>query len=198
MPTRVALTGGIATGKSYVLERFAELGAPTIDADRVARDVVEPGQPAFDALRVRFGSEVFGADGRLDRPRLAAQVFDDDLARADLEAIVHPPVWAVIDDWFRNPPGGKARGVGIACIPLLFETGRATEFDCVLVTACSPATQLVRLTARDGLSPEDGRKRLAAQLPTSTRTAGADFVIRTDGSFAETDRQVERIYKELG
>ena len=194
---KVALTGGIASGKSYVLARFAALGAPVIDADRVARDVVEPGQPARDALRVRFGPEVLDADGRVDRRRLAALVFDDAAARADLEAIVHPPVRAVIDDWFRSPPGGAAHPFGIACIPLLFETGRAGEFDGVVVTACSPATQLARLTARDGLSPEDGRKRLAAQLPTGARTAGADYVIRTEGSFEETDRQVERIYRAL-
>lgn len=194
---RIALTGGIATGKSYVLARFAALGAPVIDADRVAREVVEPGQPARDALRARFGPEAFDADDRVDRRRLAALVFDDDAARADLEAIVHPPVRAVIDDWFRNPPGGAAHPFGIACIPLLFETDRAADFDCVVVTACSPATQLARLTARDGLSPDDGRKRLAAQLPTGVRTAGADFVIRTEGSFEETDRQVERIYRAL-
>ena len=194
---RVALTGGIASGKSYVLERFAALGAPVIDADRVAREVVEPGRPAWDALRLRFGPAVFAADGRLDRGRLAALVFDDDGARRDLEAIVHPPVRAAIDDWFRNLPGGAPRPLGIACIPLLFETGRAAEFDRVIVTACSPATQLARLTARDGLSPEDGRKRLAAQLPAAVRTAGADAVIRTEGSFAETDRQVDRIYRAL-
>ena len=195
---KVALTGGIATGKSYVLARFAALGAPTIDADVVARDVVEPGRPACDALRVRFGPHVFGADGRLDRGRLAALVFDDAAARADLEAIVHPPVRAAIDDWFRKPRADGPFPFGIACIPLLFETGRAGEFDRVIVTACSPATQLARLTARDGLSVEDGRKRLAAQLPTSARTAGADFVVRTDGTFEETDRQVERIYRSLG
>ena len=194
---RVALTGGIATGKSYVLARFAALGAPVIDADRVAREVVEPGQPAWEPLRARFGPEVFDADDRVDRRRLAALVFDDDAARADLEAIVHPPVRAIIDDWFRNPPGDIPHPFGVACIPLLFETGRAAEFDRIVVTACSPATQLARLTARDGLSPEDGRKRLAAQLPTGVRTAGADFVIRTEGSFAETDRQVERIYRGL-
>ena len=86
---RIALTGGIASGKSYVLARFAALGAPVIDADRVARQVVEPGQPAQAALRDRFGPEVFDSQGRLDRPRLAALVFDDAAARADLEAIVH-------------------------------------------------------------------------------------------------------------
>ena len=194
---KVALTGGIATGKSYALARFAALGAPVIDADRVAREVVEPGQPACDALRARFGPEVFDAEGRLDRPRLAALVFDDADARADLEAIVHPPVRAVIDDWFQDRSGAAAHPFGVACIPLLFETDRAADFDRVVVTACSPAAQLARLAARDGLSAADGRKRLAAQLPTGAREAAADFVIRTEGSFAETDRQVERVYRAL-
>ena len=195
---KVALTGGIATGKSYVLARFAALGAPVIDADRIAREVVEPGRPTWEALRLRFGPEVLDVDQRVDRRRLAALVFDDDAARADLEAIVHPPVRATIDNWFRNPPGDVPPLFGVACIPLLFETGRVADFDRVVVTACSPATQLARLTRRDGLSPEDGRKRLAAQLSTGVKTAGADFVIRTEGSFAETDRQVERIYRALG
>ena len=196
--SRVALTGGIATGKSYALARFAALGVPTIDADHVARRVVAPGQPACDALRVRFGADVFAADGQLDRRRLAALVFDDDAARADLEAIVHPPVRAAIDDWFRNSSGTRSAPFGIACIPLLFETGRAAEFDCVVVTACSAETQLARLSDRDGLSAGDARKRLAAQLPTSVRTAGADFVIRTEGTLEETDRQVEQVYRTLG
>ena len=197
MMQRIALTGGIATGKSYVLERFAERGVPTIDADIVARAVVEPGQPAWHALQARFGPALFGPAGQLDRGRLAARVFADSDARADLEAIVHPPVRAAIDDWFRSPPADRPGAFGIACIPLLFETGRQAEFDRVMVTACDAPTQIARLTARDGLSPDDARKRLAAQLPTSVKTAGADYVIRTDGSLDETDRQVERIYREL-
>ena len=194
---RVALTGGIATGKSYVLSRFAARGVPTIDADVVAREVVEPGQPAWRALRARFGAALFGRAGKLDRARLAARVFDDDDARADLEAIVHPPVRAAIDDWFLRPVAARPAAFGIACIPLLYETGRANAFDRVIVTACDEATQLARLAARDGLSADAGRKRLAAQLPTGVKTAGADFVIRTGGSYDETDRQVERIYREL-
>ena len=197
MMRRVALTGGIASGKSYVLARFAARGVPTIDADVVARAVVEPGQPAWRALRARFGPGLFGPAGQLDRARLAALVFDDDDARAGLEAIVHPPVRAAIDDWFRHAPADRPAAFGIACIPLLFETGRAAAFDRVIVTACETAAQLARLAARDGLSMDAGRKRLAAQLPTGVKTAGADYVIRTGGSFDETNRQVERVCREL-
>lgn len=194
---RVALTGGIATGKSHVRARFAARGIPTVDADRLAREVVEPGRPAWTALRTRFDPALFTPDGALDRRRVAALVFDDAAARADLEAIVHPHVRAAIDDWFERAATSSTAPFGIADIPLLFETERAAEFDRVIVTACDAATQLARLAQRDQLSPDEGRKRLAAQLPTAVKAARADFVVRTGGSFDDTDRQVESIYRAL-
>ena len=193
---RVALTGGIATGKSNVLARFAARGVPTVDADRLAREVVEPGRAAWTALRARFDPALFTPDGALDRRRVAALVFDDAAARADLEAIVHPHVRAAIDEWFERRAATSAP-FGIADIPLLFETDRAGEFDRVIVTACDAATQLTRLAQRDGLSPDAGRKRLAAQLPTAVKAARADFVVWTGGSFDESERQVESVYRAL-
>lgn len=193
---RVALTGGIATGKSYVRSRFSERGVPTVDADLVARDVVSPGRPAWAALRRRFGAEMFTRDGSLDRKRLASLAFTDTAARADLEAIVHPHVRAAIDEWFQGLQG-KTHPYAIADIPLLFETGRAAQFDRVIVTACDRETQLERLLARDGITRADAEKRLAAQLPTAAKTAAADFVIQTEGTFGETDRQVEAIHEKL-
>lgn len=194
---RVALTGGIATGKSYVLARFAARGVPTVDADSLAREVVRPGRPAWTAIKARFDPELFARDGTLDRRRLAALVFDDAAARADLEAIVHPRVRAEIDDWFERLGAARTASFGVADVPLLFETGRAAAFDRVVVTACAAAAQLTRLAQRDRLSAAEGRKRLEAQLPTGVKTARADFVVRTDGSFDETDRQVESICREL-
>ena len=194
---RVALTGGIATGKSHVRARFAARDVPTVDADRLAREVVEPGRPAWTALRNRFDPALFTPDGALDRRRVAALVFDDAAARADLEAIVHPHVRAAIDEWFERVATSSAAPFGIADIPLLFETERAAEFDRVIVTACDTATQLARLAQRDRLSPDEGRKRLAAQLPTAVKAARADFVVRTGGSFDDTERQVESIYRVL-
>ncbi len=194
---RVALTGGIATGKSHVRARFAARGIPTVDADHLAREVVEPGRPAWTALRTRFDPALFTPDGALDRRRVAALVFDDAAARADLEAIVHPHVRAAIDDWFERVATSSTAPFGIADIPLLFETDRAAEFDRVIVTACDAATQLARLAQRDRLAPDAGRKRLAAQLPTAVKAARADFVVRTGGSFDDTDRQVESIYRAL-
>ena len=194
---RVALTGGIATGKSDVLARFAARGVPTVDADRLAREAVEPGRPAWKALRTRFDAALFTPDGALDRRRAAALVFDDAAARADLEAIVHPHVRAAIDAWFASLAAAAAAPFGIADIPLLFETDRAGAFDRVVVTACDAETQLARLARRDGLSPAAGRKRLAAQLPTAVKAARADFVVQTGGSFDDTERQVESIYRTL-
>lgn len=194
---RVALTGGIATGKSHVRARFAARDVPTVDADRLAREVVEPGRPAWTALRNRFDPALFTPDGALDRRRVAALVFDDAAARAALEAIVHPHVRAAIDEWFERAATSSAAPFGIADIPLLFETERAAEFDRVIVTACDAATQLARLAQRDRLSLDAGRKRLAAQLPTAVKAARADFVVRTGGSFDDTERQVESIYRVL-
>ena len=194
---RVALTGGIATGKSYVLARLRRRGVPTIDADRLARDAVRPGRPAWTALVERFGPEICDADGRLDRARLGAVVFSDAAARRDLEAIVHPPVRAAIDDWFAARLGDPDTPFAVADIPLLFETGREAAFDRVVVTACRPAAQERRIVARDGLSPDAARRRMAAQLPVDYKAGRADFVIRTDGAFEETDRQVDAVCSAL-
>ena len=130
---RVALTGGIATGKSYCLERFARLGAPVIDADVLAREAVAPGTPALEAVAARFGFSVLTPEGALNRSALARIVFSDARARAALEAIVHPEVYRRIREWFANLPPGTI--LGIADIPLLYETGQEHEFDRVIVAA---------------------------------------------------------------
>lgn len=192
---RVALTGGIATGKSFCLARFAALGVPVIDADRLSRDVVAAGSPGLAAVVTRFGPSVLQPDGSLDRAALAAIVFGDRAARADLEAIVHPEVYRRISEWFANQPAGVR--VAIADIPLLFETGHEHDFDRVIVCACEPFEQLRRLIDRDGLSEADARARLAAQWPISEKCARADYVIRTDDGFAASAAQVERLLDTL-
>lgn len=189
---RVALTGGIASGKSYCLRRFVAKGAPAIDADVIARDVMAPGTAGAQAVLARFGT--------LDRQALSDVVFRDAQARADLEAIIHPLVYGAINAWFcslRHAP------FGIADIPLLFETHRAGAFDRVLLTSCRPEQQRERLRAR-GLSAADADARIAAQLSFEeklqrARAAGvAVDVIDTSGSEAETDAQVDRIIDVLG
>jgi dephospho-CoA kinase len=192
---RVALTGGIATGKSYCLAHFAELGVPVVDADRLAREAVTPGSAGLRAVVERFGSEVLATDGSLDRAALGRIVFDDPRARAALEAIVHPEVYRHIREWFANLPAGTR--VAMADIPLVFETGHNHDFDAVVVAACPPAEQVRRVMARDGLSERDARARLAAQWPIEEKVKRASHVIWTDRSFAETDQQVGMTYADL-
>ncbi len=195
---RVALTGGLATGKSYAVRLLEARGVPTIDADQLARAVVEPGRPAHAAIRRRFGDGVLQAGGAIDRVRLGAIVFRDAAARADLEAIVHPPVRRAIDDWFSARVRAHATPpFAVADIPLLFETGRDGEFDRVIVVACAPEKQIARVVARDGLSEAEARQRLAAQLPIADKVARADLIITTDGSFHETARQVDDLCRAL-
>ena len=192
---RVALTGGIATGKSYCLARFAALGAPTIDADLLAREVVAPGTPGLAAIAARFGPAVLDLDGTLDRPALGRIVFGDNKARAALDAITHPEVYRRIREWFVNLPA--ATRVAIADIPLVFETGHNHDFDEVVVTACDPEEQVRRVMARDHLTDVEARARLAAQWPIAEKVTRAQHVIWTDRGFAETDRQVGEIYDSL-
>jgi dephospho-CoA kinase len=192
---RVALTGGIATGKSYCLGRFAAHGVPTIDADVLAREAVAPGTSGLAAVTARFGSGVLAADGTLDRPALGRIVFGDVKARAALEAILHPDVYRRIREWFANLPAGTR--LAIADIPLVFETGHNHDFDEVVVAACRPDEQVRRVMARDRLSDAQARARLAAQLPIEEKVKRADRVIWTDRGFAETDRQVAEVYDSL-
>ena len=194
---RVALTGGIATGKSWVLARFATHDVPTIDADTIAHDVVRAGQPATADIRRRFGDDVFRPDGELDRQGLGARVFDNPEERKALEAIVHPHVQAAIDRWFSKVDTEGGAPFAVADIPLLFETGRQGEFDRVVVTTCRPSLQLERLMARDRVSKTDARQRIAAQLPAERKVAAADFVVRTDVSGADTDWQVDEVVRVL-
>jgi dephospho-CoA kinase len=186
---RVALTGGIATGKSYVLDRFRARGIPCLDADVLAHGVEAAGTEATAAIAARFGRDILAADGSVNRVKLAPIVFADPAARSDLEAIVHPAVYRAIEAGLRGFELLGEYPAAVVDVPLLFETGAADKFDRVVVTACSPELQLARLQRR-GLSEDDARRRLAAQWPTDEKVARADFVIRTDGTFEETDRQV--------
>jgi dephospho-CoA kinase len=193
---RVALTGGIATGKSYVARRMRAAGVPVVDADVLAREVVAPGTPGLLAITERFGAGILGLDGALDRARLADIVFGDPDARRDLEAIVHPAVRAGVDRFFEGLP--TATPFAVADIPLLFETGRAGEYDAVVVAACPPEMQLARILARDRATREQALQRMAAQMPIADKVRRADYVIDTSGSYAATDTRVQDVLKALG
>ena len=197
---RVALTGGIATGKSYCLTRFAERGAPTIDADVLAHRVLAPGTPGFDAAVTRFGQAILEPHGEIDRAALGRIVFADEDARRDLEAIVHPAVYGAISLWFEGLDRSTLVGgprVAIADIPLLYETGHDRDFDKVIVAACLPGMQLTRLMKRNRLSEEEAKQRIDAQMPIADKAKRADYVIDTSGEYAETDLQIEAVWKAL-
>ncbi len=192
---RIALTGGIATGKSYVARRLQGAGVPLIDADVIAREVVAPGTPGLSAIVSRFGRAVLTREGGLDRARLGDVVFRDETARRDLEAIVHPAVGRAIDAFFAQLPSGTP--LAVADIPLLYETGHAKEYDKVIVVACDRGTQITRVMARDGLSRADAERRVATQLPIEEKVRNADYVIRTDGMHADTNAQVAALLARL-
>jgi dephospho-CoA kinase len=176
-----------------VAQMFAQLGAALIDADQVAREVVEPGQPALAEIAATFGPDVLLADGRLDRPKLAGIIFADSAERAKLDAITHPRIRA------RMEAEIKARrsdpGVLIVDIPLLYENNRINTVEKVIVVWVDPEAQLRRLRQRDGLSAEAARQRVAAQMPLDAKRARADHVIDNTGSRENTRRQVEAIYR---
>ena len=193
---RIALTGGIATGKSHVRAIFEGLGIPTIDSDVLAHGAVAAGTPGLAAVVERFGRDVLHGDGSLDRQKLAAIVFADPDARRALEAIIHPEVRRATDTWFAALDA-HTHPYAIADIPLLYEVGRDRDFEAVIVIACDPEIQVRRVRARDGRSEAEARQRLAAQRPIDEKVRRADYVIRTDGTFEDTDRQVRDIDARL-
>lgn len=193
---KVALTGGIATGKSHVLDRFRRLGVPCLDADALAHGVMSPGSEATRAIAARFGAGILEADGTVNRKKLAAIVFADLSARRDLEAIVHPAVYRAIAAGLRAFELTGDSPLAVVDVPLLYETGHAGDFDRVVITVCPPATQLARLVDR-GLSHGEALQRLAAQMPQEEKAARADFLVRTDGTREETDAQVEQIWRQI-
>ncbi|MEO7191256.1 MAG: dephospho-CoA kinase [Vicinamibacterales bacterium] len=198
---RVALTGGIATGKSTCLQHFRALGVPTVDADSLSRTLVLPGTPALSAIVDRFGPQILASTGLLDRRALARIVFADDQARRDLEGIVHPGVFVAINAWFlaeaETETEGSKAAFAVADVPLLYETGHEHDFDRVVVAACRPEQQLQRLMGRDGSSEEDARRRIGSQWPIARKRELADYVVDTSGDDGDTSRQVMSIVERL-
>jgi dephospho-CoA kinase len=192
---KIALTGGIATGNTYVASRLREAGVPIVDADALSREVVAPGSPALTAIRKRFGPDAVRRDGTMDRIRVGQIVFKDKRARLDLEAIIHPAVVKAISDFFATLP--KRTPFAVADIPLVYETGREKDFDAIIVVACPREMQLQRLMERNKLSKEDAERRLAAQLPIDQKVKKATYVINNAGTFDETNAQVDALIQQL-
>lgn len=193
---KVALTGGIATGKSHVLEEFRRRGVPCLDADSLAHGVMAPGTEATVAIAARFGPDILAADGAVDRRKLGPIVFADAAARRELESITHPAVYRAVAAGVRAFELLGGYPFAVVDIPLLYETGGEKEFQKVIVTACPPEMQMARLVQR-GMTPDAARQRLAAQWPTEAKASRADFVVRTDGTLQETDAQVDAIVQIL-
>jgi dephospho-CoA kinase len=189
---RVGLSGGIGSGKSTVARALARRGAIVIDADAIAREVVEPGQPGLAAVVERFGAEVLDAEGRLDRPKLAALVFDDAAARADLNAIVHPRV-AV--ETARRTAAAPSDAVVVIDVPLLVEAARS-GYDVVVIVEAPEPVRLERLIAR-GMSPEDARRRMAAQASDADRRKVADVILDNSGTEEDLEPQIDALWSQL-
>ncbi len=194
--TLIGLTGGIGMGKSTSVDFLEQQGVPVVDTDLLARRVVEPGQPALAEIRDHFGSEVIDAQGCLQREELARKVFGDAARRQELEAIVHPRIrqlWlAQLDAWV-----AEGKPAGVVVIPLLFETGAASQFDVIICVACSNASQWQRLQAR-GWSRTQIEQRIAAQWPVQQKMDRSNFVVWTEPGLEVHAAQLRKILEHLG
>ncbi|MEU9414230.1 dephospho-CoA kinase [Streptomyces sp. NPDC051000] len=191
---KVGLTGGIGAGKSEVSRLLAGYGAVVVDADRIAREVVEPGTPGLAAVVAAFGESVLTPEGTLDRPRLGSLVFSDEEKLRTLNAIVHPLVGARSAELER---AAGADAIVVHDVPLLTENGLASLYDLVVVVDASSDTQLDRLTARRGMTEDEARSRMAAQATREQRLAIATLVIDNDGPLEALEPQVRKVWEEL-
>lgn len=192
----IALTGGIASGKSTIARRLGELGAVVVDADVIAKDVVEPGEPALAAVRAAFGDEILREDGSLDRPALGRIVFSDPAKRHMLNGIVHPAVLHRSHEAFRAAFARDRSAVVVYDVPLIDARG-VGEFDRIVVADAPADVRVERLVALRGMSEEDARARVAAQLSDEDRRALASDVIDTSGSVESTLGQVGTLWSSL-
>lgn len=191
-PFRVALTGGIASGKTTVADLFAARGVTLIDTDVLAREVVEPGEPALERVIAEFGPGVLGPDGRLDRRRLRETIFGSAEARRTLESILHPAIRAAMEQ--RSRATAAAGPYQVLVIPLLAEGGRRDHVDRVLVVDAPEDVQISRLMARDRVSEEQARASLRAQAQRSARLAMADDVVTNTGRIEDLVAQVDALH----
>jgi len=193
---RYGLTGGIASGKSTVAAILRELGFPVLEADRMAHQVIEPGQPAYDEVRSIFGDSILSADRRIDRSRLAAIVFDDREKLNQLNAIIHPRVEQEMVRRFAELESSGTHPAAFIEAALIFEAELHKKLDGVVVVWCLPEQQITRLIER-GVSGAEARRRIAAQMPVAEKLALAAEKIDGSGSFEETRRQVEAFATKL-
>lgn len=193
----IGLTGGIASGKSTIAKRLAELGAVHIDADQLSREVVEPGTPGLEAIAERFGNDVIAEDGSLDRAALGAVIFADRAAREDLNAIVHPAVRELGQKRIAAARDADADAIIVYDVPLLVESRNPYSFDRIVVASASRETRLGRLIDARGMDPDEAARRIDAQATEDERLAIADVVIDTDGTLEHTLAQADTLWQSL-
>ena len=193
----VGLTGGIAVGKSTVMQTFAELGAVCFDADAIARSVVEPGRPALAAVVEAFGSRVLSPDGSLDRAALGEIVFGSPERRRELEAILHPPIIAEQDRLIAEVRATRPDAIVIVDAALMIESGGYRRFDVLVVVHCAPEVQRQRLMARNGITSEEADRRIAVQMPQEEKLKYASVSIDTTGTLDDTRSRTEAAWEEL-
>ena len=194
---KVGLTGGIASGKTYVVSLLREFGCDVLDADATAHRVMEPGQPAYAEIVAHFGAQIVDEAGRIDRGRLGAIVFADPRERAVLNGIVHPRVYEAQAKWLADLEAQKPQAIAVIDAALMIETGSWRRFDRIVVVHCEPEIQLARLMARNGLSREAAEARIAAQMSTIEKLRFADYTIDSSVGFDDTRRQVESLFAQL-
>ncbi len=194
---KVGLTGGIACGKSIVATMLADRGAQLIDADQLAREAVAPGEAAWQEIRDWLGDTYFLDDGTLDRRRIGALVFESGAAREQLNAIVHPRVIALFQQ-YSDAPGQKGEGVvQVWDVPLLLEVGMERYVDLILVVAARETVQVERLRQRDGLNEAEALQRIRSQMPVADKIRAADCVIYNNGTKDELRSQVEEFWQNI-
>jgi dephospho-CoA kinase len=194
---RVGLTGGYASGKSFVASELETRGCFVIRADLLGHAVLERGGAAYDAAVEAFGPEILSEDGAIDRKKLASMVFDKPELLERLNGIVHPAVIAMEEEMFRRFEAEKPRGIGVLEAAILIEAGRDRMFDRIILTACDEETQIARGMKRDHLSREQVLTRLARQLPLEEKKRHAHYVVDTSGDKQATVQQVQGIFDEL-
>jgi dephospho-CoA kinase len=194
---KIGLTGGIATGKSYVLSVLQELGCEVIDADAIVHQLMEPGQPVYQEIIDHFGREVIGIEGKIDRAKLGAIVFADKAQRERLNSIIHPRVYEAQARWFSEVEQRNPEAIAVVDASLLIETGSYRRFDKVVVVYCDTGLQIERLMTRNNFTREQALARINAQMPSQEKLKYADYPIDTSGGFEDTRRQVESLYSRL-
>lgn len=193
----VGLTGGIASGKSVVAARLGEHGAVVVDADKIAREVVEPGTPALTRIAEEFGSGVIAADGSLDRAALGAIVFADEGKRSILNAITHPAILDLSQRRFREAGEADSDAIVVYDVPLLSEARGTAEFDVVVVVSAPEEVRIERMVSLRGMSRAEAENRIRSQVPEEQRRALADVIIESSGTLDETLAQADRLWEDL-